>query len=81
MKQSSKERLWERIDTVQLARGASMLVHPEFLKMRKIRNLLTHDASSETQTRLLTFKQAEDVFNYCLRATRVLYPYNITVRT
>ena len=69
-----------RIEAVLVARGVSSIEKQEFLKTRKVRNLLTHRSSAETDLRRISMKEAQTVFDYCLTAIRDMYPYNVMTR-
>ena len=73
--------LWDRIKVILLARGLSAPDQQKFFVIRKIRNLLTHNASNnEVEGYSLTTQQAQEVLDYCTKIIRESYPYNVKVR-
>ena len=72
--------LSQKLQAALKARDASAFSPAEFAARRKVRNLLVHPVSNQSEEHLLTVDEASRIFQYCLDHIRAVYPHSVTLR-
>jgi len=77
LKAMPRGRLSDMLTEVLLRRGAVPIKIEEFRAMRRVRNLLTHPATTSVPEVFLSLKHACGVFDYCASLVEQIAPHKL----